>query len=63
MFNLYKHGFRTMSRTSKTLWIIALIKLFIMFAILKPFFFPSVIAEQGDRSAQTEYVVEQLTKD
>lgn len=52
-----------MSRTSKTLWIIALIKLFIIFAILKPFFFPSVIAEQGDRSAQTEYVVEQLTKD
>ena len=52
-----------MSRTSKTLWIIALIKLFIMFAILKPFFFLSVIAEQGDRSAQTEYVVEQLTKD
>ncbi len=62
MYHLYKHGFKTMSRTSKILWIIVLVKLFIMFAILKPLFFPRVIESQGDKKAQTEYVVEQITR-
>ena len=44
MFNklyiFYRDGFKNMT-VGKTLWIIALIKLFIMFAILKTFFFPN----------------------
>ena len=38
-FDLYYDGFRSM-RLGKTLWAIILIKLFIIFAILKVFFFP-----------------------
>ncbi|MBQ8949500.1 MAG: DUF4492 domain-containing protein [Prevotella sp.] len=50
-FDLYYDGFRNM-RLGKTLWAIILIKLFIMFAILKVFFFPNFLKEhaQGDEA-------------
>ena len=46
-------------RLGKTLWTIILIKLFIMFAILKVFFFPNFLKEhaQGDESG---YVATEL---
>jgi len=48
-FDLYYDGFKNM-RLGKTLWAIILIKLFIMFAILKVFFFPNFLKQhaQGD---------------
>ena len=60
-YDLYRDGLRSQSRTSRTLWIIVAIKLLIMFAILRPIFFPRVIAQQGDTEAQIEYVQDQLT--
>ena len=60
-YDLYRDGLRSQSRTSRLLWIIVAIKLFIMFAILRPIFFPRVISEQGDREAQIEFVQHQLT--
>ena len=60
-YDLYRDGLRSQSRTSRTLWIIVAIKLLIMFAILRPIFFPRVIAQQGDKEAQMEYVQDQLT--
>mgnify|MGYP002985073827 FL=1 len=60
-YYLYRDGLRSQSRTSRLLWIIVAIKLFIMFAILRPIFFPRVIAQQGDREAQIEFVQHQLT--
>ena len=60
-YDLYRDGLRNQSRTSRTLWIIVAIKLLIMFAILRPIFFPRVIAQQGDKEAQIEYVQDQLT--
>ena len=50
-FDLYYDGFRSM-RLGKTLWAIILIKLFIIFAILKVFFFPNFLKEhaQGDEA-------------
>lgn len=61
--SLYVDGFRNMSRTSRTLWVIILIKLFIMFAVLRLFFFPNIVKHQGDKAKQVEYVVNELTKD
>ena len=57
-FDLYYDGFRSM-RLGKTLWVIILIKLFIIFAILKVFFFPNFLEEhaQGDESG---YVATEL---
>ena len=60
-YDLYRDGLRNQSRTSRKLWIIVAIKLLIMFAILRPIFFPRVIAQQGDKEAQIEFVQDQLT--
>jgi len=58
----YIDGFRNMT-VGKTLWIIIGIKLFIMFAILKLFFFPNFLKSNfEDDSARSEYVIEQFTK-
>jgi len=38
----YRDGFRGMT-VGKTLWILILIKLFIMFAVLRIFFFPNYL--------------------
>ena len=42
IYRFYVEGFRQMT-LGKTLWAIILIKLFIMFFILKLFFFPSFL--------------------
>ena len=59
---LYLDGFRTLTPTSKTLWIIILVKLFIMFAILKAFFFPNIVKQQCDKEQQASFVMEQITQ-
>ncbi len=58
-FDLYYDGFRSM-RLGKTLWTIILIKLFIMFAILKVFFFPNFLKEHADGD-EASYVATELT--
>ncbi|OPZ01220.1 MAG: hypothetical protein BWZ11_01803 [Bacteroidetes bacterium ADurb.BinA395] len=42
IFQFYKEGFSNMT-VGKTLWLIIAIKLFIMFGILKTFFFPNFL--------------------
>ena len=62
IYLFYMEGFRSMT-VGKTLWIIICIKLFIMFAVLKMFFFPNFLKTNfDDDSARAEYVIEQLTK-
>lgn len=58
VFDLYYDGFRQM-RLGKTLWAIILIKLLIIFVVLKVFFFPNFLKEhaQGDNSG---YVATEL---
>ena len=52
VYDLYVDGFRHM-RLGKTLWAIILIKLFIIFVILKIFFFPNFLKQyaEGDESS------------
>lgn len=54
----YAEGFRSMT-LGRTLWCIILIKLFIMFAVLKAFFFPAYL--QGDEKEKQETVSCELT--
>lgn len=61
-FRLYIDGFRNLT-WGKPLWIIILIKLFIMFAILKVFFFPNYLNSRYDtREEKSEHVLKELTK-
>ena len=59
IYDLYVDGFRHM-RLGKTLWAIILIKLFIIFVILKIFFFPNFLKQhaEGDEAG---YVATELT--
>ncbi|MDD4213583.1 MAG: DUF4492 domain-containing protein [Bacteroidales bacterium] len=62
IFYFYYDGFRSMT-IGKKLWSIILIKLFIMFVVLKLFFFPDFLKSNFENDEQRgDYVIEQLTK-
>jgi hypothetical protein len=46
----------------RTLWAIILIKLFVIFAILKVFFFPNYISTHADEGKESEFVATQILK-
>ena len=58
-FDLYYDGFRSMT-LGRTLWLIIGIKLFIMFAILKVFFFPNFLSKQAEKGQEADYVASQF---
>ncbi len=61
IFHLYYDGFRNMT-VGKRLWIIILIKLFIIFFIFKLFFFHNFLQTRFKTDQQrSNYVIEQLT--
>jgi hypothetical protein len=63
LFSFYFTGFREMPNWGRRVWIIILIKLFIMFAILKLFFFPDFLNKKFDNDKdRSEYVMDQLIK-
>jgi len=62
VFCFYYNGFRDMSSWGRKVWIIILIKLFIIFAVLKLFFFPDFLNKNFENEKQrSEYVLDQLT--
>ena len=48
VWHFYLNGFRSMT-WGRTLWLLILIKLFILFFILKIFFFPSFLKDKEDK--------------
>ncbi len=63
IWNFYFSGFRNMSGCGRQLWIIILIKLFIIFAILKVFFFPNFLNNNfKTEQERIDYVLEILTE-
>jgi len=62
IFKFYIDGFKNMTY-GKTLWVIILIKLFIIFVILKLFFFPDFLKKNfSSDDERSNYIIEQLTK-
>lgn len=61
IFDLYYDGFRQMT-LGRTLWAIILIKLFIIFVVLKLFFFPNFIKEHADKGQEADFVATQMLK-
>lgn len=57
-FDLYYDGFRHMS-LGRTLWAVILIKLFIIFAILKVFLFPDFLKQKAPDN-EAGYVATEL---
>ena len=40
----------------KTLWVVILVKLFIIFFVLKLFFFPNILHEKASKGHEADYV-------
>ena len=60
IWRFYMEGFRSMT-LGKTLWAIILIKLFIMFFILRLFFFPNILQQKYDTDEErANQVIENL---
>lgn len=61
VWHLYYDGFQSMT-VGRTLWAVILIKLFIIFAVLKLFFFPNYIHEHAQKGREAEFVSSQILK-
>ncbi|NDW12970.1 DUF4492 domain-containing protein [Bacteroides sp. 214] len=59
IWDFYLTGFKSMT-IGRTLWFIILLKLFIMFAILKLFFFPNFINTRPEGMTKEEFVSKEL---
>ena len=61
LFRFYSDGFRNMSDWGRRAWLVLLIKLFIMFAILRLIFFPDFLNKKFDNSVDKgTYVRDQI---
>ncbi len=59
-FTMFRDGFKSMT-LGRTLWIVAIIKLVIMFLILRPIFFPNFLNSKfQDAESKADYVREEL---
>jgi hypothetical protein len=58
----YIDGFRNISELGIKMWVIIFIKLFIMFAILKVFFFNDFLYNNFDSDEEkSDYIIKQIT--
>jgi hypothetical protein len=64
LFSFYRDGFRNMPSWGRSVWMVIIVKLFIMFAILRIFFFPDLFKRDFDNDVdRSRYMMEQLTKE
>ena len=62
IYNFYFDGFKKMSQLSKRLWLIVIIKLIIIFVLLKLVFFRDFLSSKFETEEEkTEYVLNQLS--
>jgi len=62
IYLFYLEGFTTMPRWGKQVWLVILIKLFVMFVILKIFFFPNFLNTNFKTDVdRSNHVLENLT--
>lgn len=61
VWRFYVDGFRSMT-LGRTLWLIILCKLFVMFFILKLFFFPNFLRHLPDDESKGNHVATELTE-
>ncbi len=59
VFSFYVTGFREMT-LGRTLWLIILLKLFVLFFVLKFFFFPDFLSSPGINADKDDYVSDEL---
>lgn len=58
-YDLYADGFRNMT-LGRTLWAVILIKLFVIFVVLKAFFFPNYLKVNADKGHEADFVAAEM---
>ncbi len=62
IWNFYLNGFKNLDWWSRRVWLIILIKLFIMFLILRIFFFPNFLETNFSTDEErSRHVLEEIT--
>ena len=62
ILRFYLDGFRGMV-LGRTLWFVILLKLLVMFAVLKPFFFTNVLKTRYETDAErADHIIDTLTR-
>ena len=59
VYDLYYDGFRHMT-LGKTLWTVIIVKLIIMFAVVKLFFFPDFIKTNSEKGHEADFVSQEV---
>lgn len=59
VYYLYADGFRQMT-LGRVLWSVILVKLLIIFAFLKVFFFPDFLSQHAEKGQEHEFVGREL---
>jgi hypothetical protein len=62
LFDLYYDGFRHMT-LGRTLWLVILVKLAVIFLVLKVFFFPDYIGQHAEEGQEADFVATQILKE
>ena len=63
VYRFYLDGFKNQSKISKRLWLIIIVKLFIMFAVLKIFFFRDYLDSKDlSNKEKSEFIINNLTQ-
>lgn len=58
-YDLYADGFRHMT-LGRTLWAIILLKLIVIFLVLKLFFFPNYLKQHAEEGEEDNYVAKEM---
>lgn len=61
IINFYSEGFSNM-RLGKTLWLVVLVKLVVIFVVLRLFFMPDILSERAGEGNEDDYVSTQMTE-
>ena len=59
IINFYYEGFSNM-RTGKTLWLVVIVKLIVIFLVLKLFFMPDILQERAGEGNEPDYIMQRL---
>lgn len=59
IINFYYEGFSNM-RTGKTLWLVVIVKLVVIFLVLKLFFMPDILQESAGEGNEPDYIMQRL---
>ena len=61
--DFYLNGFKNMGKWGRQVWIIILIKLFVMFVVLRLFFFPNFLNKNfSSDEERSRHVLKELTE-